>query len=275
MDDDPHTHRGRAVAGERGVWLHAVTRGADACPLDGLTGVGGCTVRTVEAGGLVAMVGSVDLAQFGEEPLRRNLEDPAWLETVARAHHSVVVAAVGRSGPVVPARLATVYHDDAGVRAMLEQRRADFEAVLDRVDGRTEWGVKMYAEPAAVPASEPAGRSSPGTARPGTAYLRRRRAQLSAEDQRWQLAGESAEEVHAALADYAEAARRHPPQDRRLSGRMEPMVLNGTYLVDTRRSGRFEEAVTVQADRHPLLHLELTGPWPPYSFAMVDEEPPR
>lgn len=274
MDDDRHAHRRRAIAGESGVWLHAVTRGAELCPLGGLTGVGGCALRTVEAGGLVAVVGSVDLAQFGEEPLRRNLEDLAWLETVARAHHSVV-AAVGRSGPVVPARLATVYHDDAGVRAMLQQRRADFEAVLDRVDGCTEWGVKMYAEPAAVPASAPGGTSSPGTARPGTAYLRRRRAQLSAEDQRWQLAGDSADAVHAALADCAEAARRHPPQDRRLSGRTEPMVLNGTYLVDARRSGRFEEAVTAQADRHPRLHLELTGPWPPYSFAMVDEEPPR
>ncbi|WP_460492431.1 GvpL/GvpF family gas vesicle protein [Dactylosporangium cerinum] len=51
-----------------GVWLHAVTRDADPCGLDGLTGIGGCAVRTVQAGGLVAVVSSVDLAQFGEEP---------------------------------------------------------------------------------------------------------------------------------------------------------------------------------------------------------------
>ncbi|GAB3841739.1 hypothetical protein GCM10027610_051460 [Dactylosporangium cerinum] len=45
-----------------------MTRDADPCGLDGLTGIGGCAVRTVQAGGLVAVVSSVDLAQFGEEP---------------------------------------------------------------------------------------------------------------------------------------------------------------------------------------------------------------
>ncbi|MET7427057.1 GvpL/GvpF family gas vesicle protein [Dactylosporangium sp. NPDC005555] len=261
------------MAVKSGVWLHAVTRDADPCGLDGLTGIGGCAVRTVQAGGLVAVVSSVDLAQFGEEPLRRNLEDLDWLETVARAHHTVVEA-VGRSRPVVPARLTTVYRDDAGLRAMLEQRRGDFDAVLDRVSGRTEWGVKMYAAPTAS-ASEPSGTSSSGTVRPGTAYLQRRRAQLSAEDQRWQLAVAGAEEVHAALTGCAAAARRHPPQDRRLTGRTEPMLLNGAYLVELRDSGRFGDAVTAQAARHPGLHLELTGPWPPYSFVTIEEEPPR
>ncbi|GAA3240670.1 GvpL/GvpF family gas vesicle protein [Dactylosporangium siamense] len=259
-----------------GVWLHAVTRDAGPCELDGVAGIGGRAVRTVHAGGLVAVVSSVDLAQFGEEPLRRNLEDLDWLETVARAHHSVVET-VGRSRPVVPARLTTVYRDDAGLRAMLEQRRGDFDAVLDRVSGRTEWGVKTYA----VPTSERLSGTPPAeTARPGTAYLQRRRAQLSAEDQRWQLAVAGAEEVHAALTGCAAAARRHPPQDRRLSGRTEPMLLNGAYLVERRDADRFGAAVTAQAARHPGLHLELTGPWPPYSFVTnefvtAEEEPPR
>jgi hypothetical protein len=259
---------------EPGVWLHAVIRDADPGGLDGLTGIGGCPVRTVQAAGLVAVVSSVDLAQFGEEPLRRNLEDLDWLETVARSHHTVVEA-IGRSQPVVPARLTTVYRDDAGLRAMLEQRRGDFNAVLDRVDGRTEWGVKMYAAPAAAASCEPSGTPSPGAARPGTAYLQRRRAQLSAEDQRWQLAVAGAEEVHAALTGCAAAARRHPPQDRRLTDRPEPMLLNGAYLVELRDSGRFSDAVTVQASRHPGLHLEQTGPWPPYSFVTIEGEPPR
>ncbi|WP_460494803.1 GvpL/GvpF family gas vesicle protein [Dactylosporangium cerinum] len=203
--------------------------------------------------------------------MRRNLEDLNWLETVARAHHSVVEA-VGRSRPVVPARLTTVYRDDARLRAMLEQRRGDFDAVLDRVSGRTEWGVKVYAVPTTAPSSEPSGRKASG--RPGTAYLQRRRAQLSAEDQRWQLAVADAEEVHAALTAFAAAAQRHPPQDRRLTGRTEPMLLNGAYLVEMRDSDRFGDAVTAQAARHPGLHLELTGPWPPYSFVTIDEEPP-
>ncbi|MGI5240750.1 GvpL/GvpF family gas vesicle protein [Dactylosporangium sp. CA-139066] len=248
-----------------GLWLHAVARGPGPTAPAGLadvTGIGGEAVRTVAAAGLLAVVSPVDLAEFGEAALRRNLENLAWLEGVARSHHAVVAAA-GRLGAVVPATLATVYRDDDGVRAMLQERHGDFEAVLERIEGRAEWGVKAYAEPAPAP-------SVAADARPGVAYLQRRRAQLTADDERLRRAREGAEEVHAALAGGAVAARRHPPQDRRLTGRGEPMVLNGAYLVAG--GVAFGEAVDAQAERHPELHLELTGPWPPYSFASAEDE---
>ncbi|HTJ33773.1 MAG TPA: GvpL/GvpF family gas vesicle protein [Dactylosporangium sp.] len=249
------------------LWLHAVAR--DAGGLDGFPGIVGATVRTVAAAGLVAVVSPVDPAEFGEEALRRNLEDLPWLEGVARAHHAVVAAA-GERGAVVPATLATVYRDDAGVRAMLEQRRADLDAALDRIGGHTEWGVKVYAGKEPVPVAAPA-QQRPASARPGTDYLRRRRAELSAGDERRRRAEDDAEQIHEALAGRADAARRHPPQDRRLTGHAEPMVLNGAYLVGTDDSSRFADAVDELAQRHPGLRLELTGPWPPYSFASAEE----
>lgn len=257
------------MAEQSGVWVHAVTRGLDAEKLAGLTGVGGEPVRVLESAGLVAVVNSVDLGEFGEEPLRRNLEDLAWLETVARAHHRVAHA-VARLGPVVPTRLATVYRDDTGVGAMLAQRRPDFSAALDRVAGRTEWGVKAYAVPGGRGPGEPAPEPAGGGA--GVAYLRRRRAQLSANEQAQQAAADSAGQVHAALGRQAEAARRHAPQDRRLSGQADWMVLNGAYLVDAGRAEEFAESVRHLADRYPAIRLELTGPWPPYSFAGVEDE---
>ncbi|GGM44517.1 GvpL/GvpF family gas vesicle protein [Dactylosporangium sucinum] len=245
-----------------GLWLHAVTRAGP--PPGGLTGVDGAPVRVVETAGLAAAVSPVDLDRFGEEALQRNLEDLTWLEGVARSHHAVV-AALGASRTVVPARLATVYADAAGVRTMLADRHADLDAALSRLDGRTELGVKIYATPAPEPAAAPAGGS-------GTDYLRRRRAQLSAVDDRRQRAVDGAEEVHAALAGRAEAARRHPPQDRRLTGRPEPMVLNAAYLVDEGHADGFAAAVAAQAAGHADLDVELTGPWPPYSFTAPDAD---
>ncbi|WP_433605751.1 GvpL/GvpF family gas vesicle protein [Dactylosporangium sp. CA-139114] len=253
-----------------GVWLHAVARDLEPGAVDGLVGVAGGAVRTVGAGALTAAVCPVDLAEFGEEALRRNLEDLAWLDRAARAHHAVV-AALAREHAVVPARLATVYHDDAGVLEMLRQRHDELEAVLDRVGGRAEWGVKMYAEPPTSQAGEPTG---PSAGRPGTAYLERRRARLAADDVWRQRAAEGAEATHLALAADAAAARRHPPQDHRLTGRAETMVLNGAYLVDRGRAGPFADLVAAQAARHAELSLELTGPWPPYSFTGTEPAPP-
>ncbi|TMM16430.1 MAG: gas vesicle protein GvpFL, partial [Actinobacteria bacterium] len=106
---------------------------------------------------------------------------------------------------------------------------------------------------------------------PGTAYLRRRRAQLSAHERARNAAAMGAEAVHKALSTISEAARRHPPQDERLRGDPSWMILNGAYLVEDNRVDQFVETARALDDEHPGLRLELTGPWPPYSFATVEE----
>jgi hypothetical protein len=249
-----------------GAWLHGVVRDAEPAELAEIVGMDGGPVRAVSAAGLVAVVSTAPLNEYGEQPLRRNLEDLAWLERAARAHHEVV-AALARRGAVVPARLATVHSDDGRVAASLAARRDELGATLDRLTGRGEWGVKGYLVPeAAAPAAEPADGGGVGTA-----YLRRRRAQLTAREVRQQAADAAADAVHAALCELAVAGRRHAPQDRRLSGAVAPMVLNGAYLVDLTALDDFTAQVGALAGRHPGLRLELTGPWPPYSF--VAERP--
>lgn len=52
------------------------------------------------------------------------------------------------------------------------------------------------------------------------------------------------------------------------------MVLNGTYLVDDERRDEFADAVAAARTQFDGLQLELTGPWPPYSFAGVDRGNP-
>jgi hypothetical protein len=250
---------------DTGVWMHAVVA-ADVDPgnLTGMVGVAGTPVRTVAAAGIAAAVSDVPLAEYGEPALHRNLEDLHWLERVARTHHAVVEG-LSQIGAVVPARLATIYHDDDRVARVLTERRDELFAVLDRLAGREEWGIKAYAVADVAP-------SDVSDDRTGTAYLLRRKAQLAAQRQGQQAAAEAAAAVHAALADYAVAARRHPPQDRRLSGADTAMALNGAYLVDREDLPSFATLVSDLAQHNPAIRLELTGPWPPYSF--VDEAPP-
>jgi Gas vesicle synthesis protein GvpL/GvpF len=47
-------------------------------------------------------------------------------------------------------------------------------------------------------------------------------------------------------------------------------VLNASYLVPHSRGDDFAAAVAELADEYPVLQLELTGPWPPYSFIEPD-----
>ena len=285
---------------ERGIWVYAVAQCGAGATLPGFAGVAGAAVRLAAAcppdtldppsGGprrvregaprrdysLTAVVSDVDLAEFGPAALERNLEDLAWLERVARAHHGVIDAAA-RLFPLLPMRLATVYTSEATMAASLREHAAAFEAALRRLRGRTEWGVKAYAvqpprapDRAAGPSRDSSAPAPDGGAGSGVAYLRRRRDALSARRDSWRGAAESARVAHAELGRHAADSRLHAPQSPQLSGRTEPMVLNAAYLLDDDRAGQFAEAVDALNAQHPQLRLELTGPWPPYSFAELD-----
>jgi hypothetical protein len=256
-----------------GRWLYAIAERVDVTPLAKVRGVGGNQVRAIAAAGLTAVAEDVPLAEFGPEALRRNLEDLDWLEAAARAHHTVIDAVAGQ-GPLVPMRLATVYSSDAHIAAMLDDRGADFRSVLGRISGRTEWGVKAYSGRPPEPEDQPAATTVPS--RPGggagAAYLRRRRDQLAAQKDARRETLASAEMIHAALSAYAAETRLHPPQAPQLTGSKAPMLLNAAYLLDSTRQDEFAAAVAALAGQHPGLRLELTGPWPPYSFAGAGEE---
>jgi hypothetical protein len=261
------------VAEATGVWVYAIAEADGPAGLGELSGVGGGPPRPVEAAGLVAIVGDVGLDEYGESALRRNLEDLPWLEAAARAHHRVIDA-VGQLGPVVPMRLATVYRDDAGVSGVLAERGADFREALRRIGTRRELGVKAYAvlpsERGGAPGGAPAGPPAAG-AGTGAAYLQRRRTELSAHKDARRAALENAQQVHRELSGLAADNRLHAPQAPQLTGIREPMILNAAYLMDDERDDDFAAAVSALAEQYPGLRLELTGPWPPYSFAGAEE----
>lgn len=256
------------VAEHDGVWLYAVAAEVPAAGLGQLAGVGGRPVRAITSAGLTAIASDVGLAEFGEGALRANLEDMAWLEATATAHHRVIDA-MSRTQPVVPMRLATVYSGEEKVQAMLGQRGADVREVLGRIRARQEWGVKAYAG-AVVGA---AAGSGPGRAGSGAEYLRRRQDELTASKQARQQALASVERVHDTLSRLAAAWRLHPPQAPALTGTKAAMILNAAYLLDEAAGQQFGETVQQLAGQHPAVQLQLTGPWPPYSFASLDHDP--
>jgi hypothetical protein len=253
------------------VWLYAfATYPAPPAPQPS-TGVGGAPVRLVAHAGLVAAVSSVPRLDFGPEPLRRHLEDLDWLAQTARAHNAVIETMAGLT-TIVPVRLATVFSDDDRVRELLDMRCTQIEAALRALAGRSEWGVKAYGDPRAmaVGSQTPPAAAPPG-AGAGTAYLQRRRAELSTEDVVQRVGQQLARQMHAALLAVSVAGRQNPPQDAKLAGTREWMVLNGTYLVDDRRAQTFREVVVGLDAERADVRLELTGPWPPYSFSGVQE----
>lgn len=245
-------------------YVYAVCRPLGAPLQAQLTGVGGAPVKQLPHHGLIAVVSEVPEQDFAEEPLRAHLEDLDWLAATARAHQGVIDALTVVTTPL-PLRMATVFRDDSGVRTMMESGEEHFRATLERLQGRVEWGVKVYLEAeqpqeAAVPEPEPKAAS-------GRDYLRRRREQTMAREDVWQKAEAFATRLHEKLSAFAEDTRLHAPQNAALSGAAGRNVLNAAYLVPRAHSEEFVELVDRTKDDAPGLRVELTGPWAAYSFA--------
>jgi hypothetical protein len=249
---------------ERGRYLFAVARGLSAERLRGHTGLDGADLEVVEHRGLHAVVCTVDLEEFGEDALARNLEDLSWLEKVARAHNDVVWA-VAEHATVAPMRLVTICADDASVRSRVEAHHDGLVQALDNVEGRREWSVKVLVAPR--PAAEADDEAPPAS---GAAYLMRKKEQAARRRAAGEDAAAMAERVHDALAEGSVASRRLPPQDAKLTGRTETMVLNAAYLVPESDHRAFLDLVAGIREQEPHGIIEVGGPWPPYSFAVME-----
>jgi hypothetical protein len=225
-------------------------------------------VTWIRGGGLALLCSRVPLAEFGEEPLRRNLNDIVWLERIARSHETAIELAL-EQGTIVPLRLCTIFASEAGAREMLAGQREPLEVALDALEGRVEWSVKLLVDRAQLEAGLPESSTDTGEqAGTGAAYLLRRREERRSREASDLAMGELAEDVHARLQDWADDARVRPAQNPELSGHAGEMVLNGAYLVDRSRSAELRELVAELEQRHRPsgARLELAGPFPPYSF---------
>jgi len=250
---------------ETGRYLFAVTRGLVDGELADVPGLRGAPLEVVERDGLQGVVCEVSLDEFGEEALVRNLEDLAWVEEVARRHDDVV-RAVSARGTVAPMRLVTIYASDTSVEGQLDDLRGKLLAALDRVEDCGEWAVKVYSASAVTGSPDPIG-EKPSS---GVAYLQRKRDQAEARRAVDDHVTLVAEHVYAGLSEYVTAGRRLAVQDPRLSGRSEAMILNAAYLVPHISSEAFQAAADTLSERYPDVAIEVQGPWPPYSFAMLE-----
>lgn len=81
---------------------------------------------------------------------------------------------------------------------------------------------------------------------------------------------EAGSDLAAIAADITRTLRRHavstvPLRNEEVTG----IVLTAAYLVERELFSEFSEAAREEAERHPLVSLEVTGPWPPYDFVKM------
>ncbi|MFJ4682323.1 GvpL/GvpF family gas vesicle protein [Streptomyces sp. NPDC088789] len=241
-------------------YVYAVCRPFGAALQSQLTGVAGAPPRLLRHHDLVAVVGHVPEAEFSEDRLRAAETDTEWLAGVARLHQGVVDALTTVTTPL-PLRPATVFRDDSAVRLMMELREDELRRSLDRLEGRVEWGVRVFRQEAAEGTAEEAGAGT------GEAAAEEAGAGAGAGAAE---AGEISARLHKALAERADASHAYPLRPREPGGTGSRNVLNAAYLVPRAHAEEFVEIVDRVRSEEPGILVELSGPSAAYSFATED-----
>ena len=219
------TPRTTSDSGDTGLYVYCVV-GADAevpADLDGIAD--GHAPKTIRHRDLAAVVSDVPLEDFTEERLREHLSDMDWIEHTARTHEQVLEAIADRA-TLIPMRLCSVYGNERGVLEMLMREAPALTEALEHLEGKAEWGVKVFA------AAREAGRRGPSAADSGTDYMRQRQGERDARAQAGQHQHEACVDIHERIAEIVADAQSIPVQRPEVSGHDGQMVLNGVYLVE-------------------------------------------
>jgi Gas vesicle synthesis protein GvpL/GvpF len=262
----PRPRQAREAASGEATYLYCVIAGRQAPGLSrapaGLPGMGRPRALRV-ASGLWLVVAGAPLAQWSGARIEAGLRDLDWVSRCALAHEAVIEHVARSGSSLVPTKMFTLFADDARAIAHVTRLRGKLGALLRRVAGRQEWGLRVVLDERRALARAGAGGDGASSSS-GTAFLLRKKAEKDAAQRVLAQARLEADRLFDHLAGRADDARRRRP-DASTPGRL---LLEAAFLVPAGRARAFrgEIARRARALAPDGYELNLSGPWPPYSF---------
>src|SRR5256885_4725805 len=119
------------------LYVYAIGRAGHPLPDD---------VEAVDGGSLSAFFGPVDEVEFSQPVIDARSKDVEWLGAIGYRHQGGM-AALMRGGTIIPLRAFTLFKNHATLKHHLEENRAQFEEILERVDGKQEWTLRLGFDP--------------------------------------------------------------------------------------------------------------------------------
>ena len=223
-----------------------------------------------EAEGLAAVYTPVKDEEFSQDVIDRRAGDLEWLGAIGYRHQDVIVSLM-KSTAVIPLRAFTLFSGDEALRSYLRENAQTLRSVLDRLDGKQEWTLRVEFDPQ----------------RWNEALVNRVAALRDLYEQIESASTGKAFLLRKKLDD--ERKRASSEAEKAVVGEIEKTVLDKLRCETIsesreRRDGAFPQInVLINRDEESLLQelhaelmsryesegvsLALTGPWPPYTFA--------
>jgi hypothetical protein len=242
---------------EGGKYVYCIVR-SDRQRDFGAIGIGGGQrVFTVAFDDLAAVVSDTPIVIY--DPTRENV-----------LAHEFVNETVMKEFTVIPMSFGTVFRSEDDVTELLRSTYQAFSDVLDKMQDKIEFGLKVLWDRERVIANlerenDEIRRLKDEISRHTTTSTYFARMQLGrlVDSALEEISSRYVSDIHDALKPAAVASRSNKPIGDR-------MIVNAAFLVDRAQEQAFDERVKDTSRKYEdVLSFKYSGPWPPYNFVNI------
>ncbi|MFH1565099.1 MAG: GvpL/GvpF family gas vesicle protein [bacterium] len=249
----------------------------------GLKGIDGAKVFLVSHLGIEAVVSNIDIKKFASKEIERLAkEDVNWIIKHSAEHEKVVEQAMGLINhkseilnlqSVVPMKFGAIFNDKKNLEQVLKKSYQKFKNILKNLDGKEEWGVKVYVDEKrlrdelknknnAIKVKIEGAKELPK----GADYFQELETEDMIKKTMWQEIDKQSESFFKKFKQVVCETQENKILAKEITGKNDPMVLNSAYLIRKKSVKDFLKKVKETEDCNPAFIFECTGPWPPYNF---------
>jgi len=227
--------------------------------------------------GIYAVVSKVKESEFSEENLKKNLANFEWIKEKAGIHEKVIEG-VMEGACVIPFKFGTIFNTEDNLKTMLEEHVGKFKDNLKYLEGKEEWGVKIYCDTERLRDSlfreekeilEIDKEISSST--PGKAFLLKKKKEELLSTLVNKKINEYGQDSFEKLSKQSLQTRINKLLPKEVTDRKDDMILNSAFLVDKNKVGAFISIVDILKAQYEErgFFYDCTGPWPPYNFCQM------
>jgi len=238
-------------------------------------------VYLVEERGMYVCVSKIDTDEFQDEikkllsKLTKTAGDiPNEIEEILRRHEDVLDTLM-KLTTVVPFKFGTILKDEKAASKMLRDYGEKFKKLLSKFTGRAEWGLKVYTDNQEfkkhLMQTEPKFKSLEVKREElsrGVAYLLEKKMEEELKDGIADRLAKLTGVIFQEAGKDTHEAKLNKTLPQKLTGKKKEMILNTAYLIEREKVARFRKQAQIIIKKYePMgLEIEVSGPWPPYSF---------
>jgi len=237
-------------------------------------------LKSIEYGGFYVIMKNVSDCEFSEDNLKRNLSDIQWLEFNAREHIGVINKIMEYT-TVIPFKFGTIFQSEDNLKNFIASYSDSLIENFKYIDAKEEWAVKIYCDRKIL--SDQIDELSEEAAAlekqimessPGKAFLLKRKKTDLVELELDRICKHFGQKYYDELKNLSISTSLNNLLPKEFTGRLDTMILNATFLVSKNQVSNFRTIVCNLGNRNKNFgfSLEITGPWPPFSFISIKEK---